>query len=144
MRFWSFINHTFGFTARPLVVLGIGILLLFLHVKPGRYQRLDLFDVKKMLERQQIIIFYVNVRSCLESLCGYVEKLFIVLSTGYLFIGDGCFFKMNLFVLLCRLLVDVDTNLLFHDSLGNSLISLGIIMLLVTSHHWSLSLLCLY
>jgi hypothetical protein len=24
--------------------LGIGILLLFLHVKPGRYQRLDLFD----------------------------------------------------------------------------------------------------
>jgi hypothetical protein len=23
--------------------LGIGILLLFLHVKPGRYQRLDLF-----------------------------------------------------------------------------------------------------
>ena len=55
----------------------------------------------------QMIIFYVNVRSCLESLCGYVEKLFIVLSTGYLFIGDGCFFKMNLFVLLCRLLVDV-------------------------------------
>jgi hypothetical protein len=45
VRFWSFINHTFGFTARPLVVLGIGILLLFLHVKPGRYQRLDLFSL---------------------------------------------------------------------------------------------------